>query len=65
MPHNVVAVWNCGTVRIISILFLRPITCLVIENLDIDTDEVEGRGGELEEETVEFFIKEETTFIDE
>ncbi len=32
---------------------------------DVDTDETEGRGGELEEETVEFFIKEETTFIDE
>nr|SVE70275.1 EOG090X01UY [Daphnia similis]SVE70899.1 EOG090X01UY [Daphnia similis]SVE71530.1 EOG090X01UY [Daphnia similis]SVE72163.1 EOG090X01UY [Daphnia similis] len=32
---------------------------------NVDTDETEGRGGELEEETVEFFIKEETTFIDE
>merc|ERR1719357_998048 len=31
---------------------------------NVDTDETEGRGGELEEETVEFFIKEETTFID-
>ena len=33
--------------------------------LDVDTDETEGRGGELEEETVEFFVKEETVFIDE
>ena len=31
---------------------------------DVDTDETEGRGGELEEETVEFFIKVETTFIE-
>ena len=32
---------------------------------DVDTDETEGRGGELEEETVEFFIKEETILLDE
>nr|CAG4648511.1 EOG090X01UY [Polyphemus pediculus] len=31
---------------------------------NVDTDETEGRGGELEEETVEFFIKEETTLLE-
>jgi len=31
----------------------------------VDTDETEGRGGELEEEIVEFFVKQETSFIDE
>lgn len=37
----------------------------MLSDLDVDTDETEGRGGELEEETVEFFVKEDTIYIDE
>ena len=46
--------------------YIRDTFFIIFFNfLDVDTDETEGRGGELEEETVEFFVKEETVFIDE
>ena len=46
------------------IFFTEPNSIFIIF-AGVDTDETEGRGGELEEEIVEFFVKQETSFIDE